>query len=52
MKFVLEVIATYHDIVVEAETLEEAEQIAEMGVVDRWPDSVVAKPQFRYQYYR
>jgi hypothetical protein len=49
MKYVLEVTATYKNIVVEADSFEEAQEIAEMGIVDRWPD-VVGSAQQLYVY--
>lgn len=45
MKYVLEVTATYTNIVVEADSFEEAQHIAEMSIVDRWPDKVGSAPQ-------
>lgn len=51
-KFVIEVAVYYHDIVVETDTLEDALELAKMGVVDRWPDEIEATAQIQFRPYK
>lgn len=50
--YVIEVTATYENITVSADSVEEAIEIAKMGIVDRWPDAVEARPQIRFCKYK